>query len=188
MRDRIAVLFAALAVAACRHEIFPPERAVSGLEGASQVYTLANLHAQEEKVSAANFQYLDLIPVCSRVSVLRAMKDYLEFRVEATGAEYWYQNHEAAGEPFADHLARYFGRACPEAELAALTAAERDAVRAGAVRIGMSKAAVILAIGYPPRRDTRTTELPRWRYWSDSRSDFVVVFGDDDRVESVVVQ
>ena len=187
MRDRLAALIAALALAACRHTIEPPESAVAGLREASPVYTLTNLHAQEEKVSAANFQYPHVIPVCSRVTLLRALVDYLEFRVEASGKEYWYQNHEAGGEPFADHLARYFGPTCPEAELAALTPEEREAVQRGVVRVGMSKRAVVLAIGYPPRRDTRTTELPRWRYWTGSRSDFVVVFGDDDRVEAVVV-
>src|SRR5215470_7657850 len=183
MRDRLALLIAALAVTACRHTIDPPEAAVAGLREGAPVYTLTNLHAEEEKVSAANFQYPTVIPVCSRVTLLRAMKDYLVFSVDETGQEYWYQNHGAVGEPFADHLARYFGPVCPKNELAALSDAERDAVRAGAVRIGMSKEAVILAIGYPPRRDTRTTELPRWRYWTASRDDFWVVFGDDDRVE-----
>jgi len=185
MRDRIALLIAVLAVA-CRHTIEPTEAAVTGLPADTPVYTLTNLHAEEEKVSAANFQYPDVIPVCSQVTLLKAKKDYLEFRVDETGREYWYQNHGAVGEPFADHLARYFGPVCPQAELAALNDAERDAVRAGTVQVGMSKEAVILAIGYPPKRDTRSTELPRWRYWSGSRADFIVVFGDDGRVEKVV--
>lgn len=192
MRDGLALPIAALALTVtltligCRHTIDPPEAAVAGLREDAPVYTLTNLHAEEEKVSAANFQYPDVIPVCSRVTLLGARKDYLEFRVEETGREYWYQNHGAVGEPFADHLARYFGPLCPKAELAALTDAERDAIRAGIVRTGMSKEAVILAIGYPPKRDTRTTELPRWRYWTGSRADFIVVFGDDGRVAEVV--
>lgn len=167
-----------VALAGCRHPIEPPHLAVTGLGDTPRVYTLTNLHAQEEKVSAANFQYPSVIPVCSEVTLLTANDSYLQFRVDATGQEYWYQYHEAAGEPFADHLAHYFGRACPEAELAALTPEERDAVRRGVVQKGMRKQAVLLAIGYPPHRDTRTIELPRWRYWIGSRADFIVTFDD----------
>ena len=174
-----------VALAGCRHTIEPPELAVTGLGGAPKVYTLTNLHALDDKVSAANFQYPGLIPVCSEVSLLTAMDKYLQFRVAATGQEFWYNYHSAAGEPFPDHLAHYFGRACPEAELAALTPDERDAVARGVVHEGMRKPAVLLAIGYPPTRDTRTLELPTWRYWTTSNHYFTVVFDDDGRVEAV---
>jgi hypothetical protein len=176
-----------LACSACRHPIVPPENEVVGLAGATKVYTLANLHPDDhsETISAANLQYPGLIPVCSEVILLQAYAGSLEFKVAATGKQYWYGDHRASGEPFEKHLARYFGRACPEAQLDSLTPFEKDAVRRGVVLKGMRKQAVILAIGYPPARDTPTLEMPRWRYWSASNQYFTVTFDVDGVVEDV---
>ncbi len=167
--------------AACRHPIVPPEKAVAGLPGASKIYTLANLHAddRDKVVSAANFQYLVVIPVCSEVTLLAADQKSLTFKVDATGSDYTYVNHRAAGEPLEQNLARYFGATCPRAELDALTPLEKEGVRQGVAKKGMRKQAVILAIGYPPLSGTRTLELPTWQYWSTSMSSFIVVFDDD---------
>jgi hypothetical protein len=182
-----AVLVSLLACGACQHPIVPPESGVDGLAGAAKVYTLANLHPDDrsETVSAANLQNLGLIPLCSEVVLLQAYAGSLQFEVAATGKRYWFLDHRASGEPFAKHLARYFGRACPQAELDALTPAEKDAVRRGVVQKGMRKQAVLLAIGYPPARDTPTLEMPRWRYWSASNRYFTVTFDGDGVVEDV---
>ena len=177
LRGILLALLAALALLpACRHTIVPPENLVAGLSGEGKVYTLTDLHAKDGGVSAANFQFKEVIPVCSEVTLLTAYDEYLE---------YWYRYHQAAGEPFDRHLARYFGRACPQTELDALTPEEREAVRRGVAQPGMRKEAVILALGYPPLRDTRTLELPVWRYWRTSLKSFLVVFGDDGKVETV---
>jgi hypothetical protein len=184
-RDLLVALIALCA--ACRHPIVPAENAVAGLAAASPVYTLANLHADERDkfVSAANFQYVGVIPVCSKVTLLAADRKSLEFKLDATGSTYTYYNHGAAGEPLDRNLARYFGPVCPQAELDALTPLEKDGVRLGVAKKGMRKQAVILAIGYPPVRDTRTLELPTWRYWSTSMSSFIVVFDDDGVVSGI---
>lgn len=188
MSSRRVVIAALIALcAACRHPMVPPEKAVAGMAGATKVYTLTNLHADERDkvVSAANFQYVGLIPVCSEITLLAADAETLEFKVGATGRTFTYQNHGAAGEPLDQNLARYFGAVCPRAELDALTPVEKEGVRLGVAKNGMRKQAVILAIGYPPLRDTRTLELPTWRYWSTSMSSFIVVFDDDGAVLGV---
>ena len=184
-RGLIVALFALCA--ACRHPIVPVTNAVSGLPGSGVVYTLANLHAEDRDkiVSAANFQYVGVIPVCSEVTLLAADQKTLQFKVAATGQDYTYVYHGAAGEPFERNLARYFGPACPQAELAALSPLEKEGVRLGSAKKGMRKQAVILAIGYPPVRDTRTLELPVWRYWSTNTSSFIVVFDDDGVVQGI---
>ena len=184
---RTLAMLSLLACSACRHPIVPPESGVAGLSGAASVYTLANLHPdpRSETFSAANLQYLSLIPVCSEVALLQAWASSLQFEVKATGKRYWYVDHQASGEPFEQHLARYFGRACPQAELDALTPLEKDAVKRGVVVKGMRKQAVVLAIGYPPARDTPTLEFPRWRYWNASNSYFTVTFDRDGVVEDI---
>ena len=51
---------------------------------------------------------------------------------------------------------------------------------------GMRKPAVILAVGYPPKRDTRTTELAVWRYWVSRMRYFTVQFDEKGVVEKIV--
>ena len=172
----------------CRHWIVPPENAVEGLSGAAKVYTLTDLHVDDRSgtISSANLQYPILVPVCAEVGLLSAYPGALQFRVTATGQEYWYVEHQAGGGvPFDQQLAKYFGRACPQAELDALTPQEKEGVRLGVANRGMRKQAVILAMGYPPARDTKSLELPYWRYWSASNRYFTVVFNDAGAVEDI---
>ena len=181
MGARLAL--AVLLLSGCKTPVTPPESRVAGLAGATRVVTLTNLRANDGRVSAMNFQAPELIPLCSPVTFVNAYADQVEFKVD--GREYLYVNYDGNGEPFDQNLAHYFGRACPDAALAALTPKEREAVTQGVVKSGMRREAVILAIGYPPPRDTRTLELPTWRYWRTGMQSFLVVFDDDGRVETV---
>ena len=180
-----AALLAALC-GACAHHFEPPETGIPGLAGATKVYTLTNLHPDGIKMYSANFQQRGLIPVCTEVTLLRVYDDWMTFKVNATGVEYAYVEHRAsAPEPFGANLARYFGSACPQAALDALTPVEKEGVRQGVVKKGMRQSAVVLAVGYPPMRDTRSLELPYWRYWSSRFRFFVVSFDDARVVEDV---
>jgi len=58
------------------------------------------------------------------------------------------------------------------------TEAERKAILAGSVEEGMTKAAVIVAIGYPPKHQTASLESDHWRYWQNRFNTFVVSFED----------
>lgn len=185
--SRVLVVALAALFVACRHPIVPVTNAVLGLPGSGKVYTLANLHAddRDKVVSAANFQYVGVIPVCSEVTLLAADQKSLQFKVAATGQEYSYVYHGAAVEPFEQVLARYFGPRCPHAELDALSPVEKEGVRLGTAAKGMRKQAVILAMGYPPPSATRTLELPTWQYWATSGTSFIVVFDDDGVVQGI---
>lgn len=156
-----------------------------GLAGAQQVVTLTNLHPHGTKLSAVNYQQDGLIPVCSPVTILSLSNEKLEFRLESSWQQYAYFYHEAAVEPFGRHLSRYFGASCPQADLAALSPDERRQVEVGEVAPGMSKRAVIFAIGYPPLSATPNLEAPKWRYWRSRFQTMLVVFGSDGRVAQI---
>ncbi|HXZ85961.1 MAG TPA: hypothetical protein VEI82_10780 [Myxococcota bacterium] len=190
MRVRLAGALFALVLCSCAHGV-EDIAVIPGLAGAAKIYTLTTLHPDPEdrRLYAANFQQLGLIPICSEVSLLRYRaqpRPFLTFRVESTGTEYEYDDHGAAGEPFAKNLARYFGPACPRAQLDALSDSERAAVAKGVVEIGMRKQAVLLALGDPPKRDTPSLEDSSWRYWRNRWTFFVVRFGDDGRVSEIL--
>lgn len=157
---------------------------IPGVPKGSTVYTLTNLHPDEQnrRLYSANFQQPGLIPICSEVTLLKCRDDYMSFRVNATRTECEYPIHKAGGESLKDNLALYFGTECPKAELDSLTPEERDSVRFGVVAVGMRKKAVLLALGYPPLRDTPSLESPRWRYWHSRWNSFIVGFDDQGKV------
>ena len=150
-------------------------------------YTLVNLHPNEirKKLYAVNYLQGGLIPLCSRVELLKWKGDRMEFRVSSTGRDYLYDYHDAAVVSFEDHLSKYFGESCDESRVAALGALDQKGIRAGRLLIGMTKEGTILAIGYPPPHQTPTLEADEWRYWKGRFDTIAVIFGDDGRVKKI---
>ena len=188
----VAAVVSVLLCAACAHRNRPGPSPTTGqvipsLASAAHVYTLTDLHPDEERMIlyTANFQQPGLIPICSEITFVERGDDWMKFKVKATGKEYEYASHEASAEPFVENLERYFGAECPTLQLDTLTPDEREAVRTGTVVTGMRKEAVILAIGYPPRRDTPSLDKTMWMYWRSRARSFYVEFDKNGKVVKV---
>ena len=179
------------AATGCAMRVLPPEKGIDGLpESPPSIVTLTNLHPDDgfERLYAANFQQPGLIPVCSEVTLLMMFTDKMYFRVNDTGKTYWYLDYDATGEPLHTNLSHYFGEGCPKSQLDGLSAVEREGVRLGIPKKGMTKPALILAIGYPLRRDTPSLDDAVWRYWVSRFSSFTVHFDGNGVVEQVVYE
>ena len=150
-------------------------------------YTLVNLHPDEgrSRLYAVNYQQAGLIPVCTQVQYVSLDRKKFVFRVAGSGREYTYINHKAAGEPFENHLGRFFGPNCPKSEVDALKGVDMEGVRMGRPLVGMSRRAVVLALGWPPRHVNPMYESPTWKYWRSRFDTFNVLFGVDGRVLNV---
>ena len=150
-------------------------------------FTLVNLHPDNERsrLYAVNFQQAGLIPVCSEVEYLGLGSKSFEFRVVSTGREYEYINHDAAAEPFPDHLRRFFGPSCPREEIASLSELDRRGIREGRAIEGMSRRGVILAMGVPPRHVNPDLDAPAFMYWRNRFDRVEIRFGADDRVTEI---
>jgi len=187
MRAHFALAVAAVLVVACSHAPTRPPTAMLGLSADGKVYTLTNLHPDEDRVTlySGNFQQPGLIPICSEVTLTYADTSYLSFQVAATGKEYYYYEHAVAAEPLLINAGHYFGNTCPKDKLAKLTPLEKKGVEQGVPLKGMRKEAVVLACGYPPKRDTPSLEADTWRYWSSRMRYFTVDFDAKGLVEKV---
>ena len=124
------------------------------VEGAA--VTLVNLRPDpvRKKLSAVNYQQAGLIPRCTAVRFVEANDEVLVFENSDDGIEYQYIWYDGAAEDFGTHLSRVFGRRCDAAALKGLNALELKAIERAEVEVGMSKTAVLLAIGYPPEHRT----------------------------------
>lgn len=165
-----------------------PPGSVEPLIGAEGVETLVNLHPDEvrAKLYAVNYQQPGLIPMCTEVELTELSRKRLTFRVIETGKTYNYDYHKAAVEPFAQHLARYFGRSCDRERADELGETDRRGIREGRVVPGMTKEGVVFAIGYPPPHVTPSLDSPRWKYWKSRFDTMDVVFDDAGVVTEIV--
>jgi hypothetical protein len=165
----------------------PPPQPFDALIGQPGVVTLTNLHPDEprSRLFAVNYQQAGLIPVCTAVTLLERNAKRLVFRNDASGKTYEYYYHEAALEPFGDHLARYFGTSCPRAALDRLPTLDRQGVAHGKALVGMSRQGVIFAMGYPPPHATPSLDGNRWLYWTNRFNKVAVLFDDTGHVLAI---
>ncbi len=157
------------------------------LLSAPVVYTLVNLHPDEERsfLYAVNYQQPGLIPVCSEVKLVALKRNKLLFQVAKTGRQYTYFYHKAAVEPFTEHLARFFGTECDRKGLERLNSVDKAGVQAGAPSKGMTRQGVIFAMGYPPKIRTPDLNAKEWTFWKSRFDTFLVTFDDKGRVEDI---
>ena len=144
------------------------------------VYTLVNLHPDEDdqELSSVNYQDDGFIPLCTAIRVTFMNTEELRFTVLASGRAYRYVFHDTLKVPPGEHVARFFGTACDPGMVATLPAIDQQGIREGRAKVGMSKEGVLLAIGYPPEHATPSLEADQWRYWQGLLDTFVVVFVD----------
>ena len=184
---RVLVLVAVLGTA-CAGSL-PELRDDSGtnLLQASGVYTLVNLHPDEERARlyAVNFQQAGLIPMCSEVELLELTRKRLTFRGLKRDKVYYYFNHKAAAEPFERHLLRFFGRNCDVRQIRSLSKVDQAGIRAGEASPGMSKQGVIYALGYPPRHVNPDLNALQWTYWKSRFDRMIVVFDENGVVTEI---
>ena len=114
-------------------------------------------------------------------------KDYGRYRVyveiagkrQALGNDY---SRDLTKEQFA---ARYIQAMDPRGKLASAPAKIRKAVESARVAKGMTRAQVIMAVGYPVTSETPSLEAKVWKFWLWSFSPFTVFFDDRGRVTKV---
>ena len=170
MKARAASLAAILAFAAA-----------SAASAADKLYTAYNIwFEQPTKVYSTNYQKGNILPAGSEVKDVKRSSGKLEFTDVNLDIRFTFEfvgkHHPGlTGEQWMD---RFLTTSDFAALSQGLTAAEIKAIRAGEVKAGMSKKAVLLAAGYPPEVGTASTKLDTWRYWRHRFGSYPVQFGD----------
>ena len=151
---RLRILAAVLGFSACGGATYT-------VESDAPLYTLTNLRADPRGV-VSSLGYADqaLIPVCTPVQITSVRGRQVVF--VANGRRYRYVAHRSSPSPIDQHVQRLFGPTCPD--LARFSAEDRAGVQQGRVFQGMTKAGVVVAMGYPPERFTPTLDADVWTY------------------------
>jgi len=148
-----------------------------------KLYLQFSLFAEEGVHRTTNYRKGILFPVNTEVAFVKATKKDVYLSLP-DGTKLKLANvQDFSGEPVTGIFKRTL--ATTRVDLEQFTEAERKAIRAGVVEVGMTKAAVLVAIGYPPKHKTPSLEGDSWRYWQNRINTFLVKFREDKVVAIV---
>jgi len=161
MRKSIGILFL------CFLFLFTTGFIKKGAPDGGIYYTKVNIwYEKAVKILSTNYHKGQIIPVGSEVVVV-SRGSRIVFTDKA-GIQYQLilvPDYTAlSNDQFLD---RYFSKdnILSSPEYASFSAQEKTNIKNGTIEIGMSKAAVLVAYGYPPSHRTPSTESNVWKYW-----------------------
>lgn len=147
------------------------------------LYTQFSLFYEKNCHQTTNYRKGIFLPVNSEVKFVKANKDRIVVALPAGEKLVVLNIKDYSGEEIDGIFNRTF--AASPVILSPFSEEEKQAIMTGEVRKGMSKQAVLIALGYPPKHQTPSLELNQWRYWQNRFDTFVVHF-ENDRVTHIV--
>jgi hypothetical protein len=157
-------LLVILSLVSCNKTIKPEELPANISVGATY-YTQFVIRYEKGTHLTTNYRRGASIPVNTPVKLLNISSKTIEVQVEKPSQTLLIKNVE---RNTGDDVYRAFDKlfAKNKVNLSKFTALERTHIDDGTVAAGMSKAAVLVAIGYPPKTETPNLDTDRWVYWS----------------------
>jgi hypothetical protein len=140
-----------------------------------KLFTKFSLFYEKGHHITTNYRKGILIPINTEVEFIKSNKSRIVVRVPEYSLDLSIENvEEFSGEKIDGIFSRTFGENA--SDLSGFSEMERSNIKKGTVAVGMSKEAVIRAMGYPPRHKTPTLSLDQWRYWQNRLNTILVVF------------
>lgn len=151
-------------------------------------YTRMNIwYENPEKILSTNYHKGNILPVGSEAVILKTGKK-IKFRDKKSGTEYRLILVDDYTDLTKDEFFnRYFSKEniLNSSEYRSFSGMEKDNIKNGTIEKGMSKAAVLVAYGYPPTHRTPSTTGNVWKFWTSRLLTDDVHF-ENDRVSSIV--
>jgi hypothetical protein len=146
------------------------------------LYTQHSLYYEDNRFLTTNYLKGTLLPINSEVK----FTGYNAARIVVTlpdGQDLFIVNIENFTK---EDIHGIFSRTLAEtpADLSQFTEDEKQSIMLGEVKIGMSKSAVIAAIGYPPKHKTPNLQMNQWIFWKNRFVTTVISF-DNEKVVNI---
>jgi len=146
------------------------------------LYTQFSLFMEENVHKTTNYRKGTLVPVNTEVVLVNQDDDDIELRMN-DGTKLDLENIEPFSGEKTDGIFRRT-LAAKKVDLSLFSDVEKRAIMSGEVEVGMSRAAVLVALGYPPKHKTPSLQGNQWRYWRNRFNTFVVLF-EGDKVKAI---
>ncbi len=151
----------------------------------SEGFLCCNMHSDGSWISDVNYVVGAKQTIAAgtpiRVTGFGRYRVLIEFdgQKQAIGNDY---SRTVKMEEFAQ---RYVVAQDPTAALRSAPPKVREAAKSGRITRGMTRAQVLMAVGYPIASATPDLDAPLWRYWASRSAEYQVFWGDDGRVERI---
>ncbi len=164
------------------------------MNSGKQVYLAHNLWYEDpEIVEAINFKDLkfklvagtaveNLAPMFSNDNMFIRFNVCGEKQILRLCSNFRYQMNDLGELTYNELLTRTFTTKSFDELTAGLKSAEIDNILQGTIQRGMSKQALLISWGYPPRHYTKSLSDPQWTYWKKRVQREYVDFDENDRV------
>jgi hypothetical protein len=156
-------------------------------------YTCCNIRYEKNEITDVNYLQGGIIPFGTRVQIIEVQKNAVKFLPEGHPEMTLVYRHGRKVYPFEQYLDRILLTDKPKLASGTTTVKGKKVrteprfakqIEQGLVEPGMTKAEVLMAIGYPPAHRTPSIEQPIWTYWRN-RWDVFMVYFDGDRVDRI---
>lgn len=148
-------------------------------------YTTANIwYEHPDKIFSTNYHRGAIIPVGTKVIIKEIGDKEIQF-VHENGQTFkiiFLEKHSKPGMTIWDYFEQYFSEENPLREGGPFQQFSKDEqrnIKIGRIEVNMSRAAVLMAYGYPPSHRTPSLKSDIWIYWMSRFVETTVYFKDD---------
>ncbi len=163
---------------------------VMAQEAEGKLYTRSNIWFERNPISMVNYKTGMIIPAGTEVKdvqltergFFRKVKEIMFTTVEG-GMDYVirYDERYAPGMSIGEVRDRFISNKTLEELTEGMTDKEKECVKDGILKEGISKEAVLVAWGYPPSHETPSLDMSMWRYWLNRFRQKPIYFDDNGK-------
>lgn len=177
------MVFVMVTLFGCSGRFKDTEPLPSSVQIGATYYAQVGMFYEKGRYRTTNYGVGIFIPVNTAVELVEFESDSFIVAVQSTGETIEIENvpkytNWTLGEAFEKLFAR------EQVSLFKFNAGERQNIESGNIAPGMSKAAVIVARGYPPSHETPSLKRDQWKFWRN-RWDTMIVTFEGDRVVDI---
>lgn len=140
-------------------------------------FTQTNMWYEKNRINSVNFSRGSLLPVNTPIKILGYSAKMVEFEALDSGTIFQMRKHGKTILSSEEWAKRQFSS--NTVNIKQFNKKEQDAILAGQYIPGMTKEAVLISRGYPPKHATPSLKSNTWKYWSNRWITRNVNFSDD---------
>ena len=176
--SKVIMLSLLFSLTACQMMESKSERLPAGVQLGETYYTQITMMYEKGVYRTTNYRRGTLLAVNTPVELLEIEPNAIKVKLTQTNTELLVKSiAKHTGNDVYQTFAKLFAKQA--VNLSRFNRLERGNIKKGTVAKGMSRAAVQVAIGYPPITRTPSLDSNGWTYWSSRFNTFIVHFEND---------
>jgi len=150
-------------------------------------YTCCNLRHEGggDWISELNYIHWKMIPLGTPATVTQYGRNRAHLDMEGKPMRLG-QDYSRNALSLEEYVRRMIVPEDPRIKLATYPPDIQEAIALGKLMLGMSKEQVIMSVGYPLPDENPDMNAKLWRMWTDSFSEYQLIWDNNDRIKEIV--